>query len=462
MSNCGREVRALLESLTDRLGAAIKRISSRGQLSEADLDDALRQVRIALLEADVHFLVVKDFIADLRKNLAGARIADSLTPAQTVVKAVHQALVDLLTGPIVTVPGSGPAPRRILLVGLQGAGKSSLAQKLAAMLSGQGLRPILAAADLTRAAAVEQLVQLGHAVSVPVVTVAGALAPLAVVQAARIQAERGGYDPLIVDSAGRTDLNQALLAELVAIHQALEPTLCLLVADAMTGQSAVEVARTFANAMRVDGVVLTKMDGDARGGAALSMRQATGLPVVLMASGEGPAALERFHPDRLASRILGMGDMLTLIERAERASTDQASKQVADSLRKGTLTYNDLLIQIRQVTKMGSMEELIGMIPGLNRLRDKAPVPDPQQIRRLEAVILSMTPAERAQPQLLNGRRKRRIALGAGVEVALVNRLARQLEEMQRLAKWGRKPHLPGGLGGLQPPPLPRSRARSQ
>jgi signal recognition particle subunit SRP54 len=455
-------VRALLESLTDRLGAAIKRISSRGQLSEADLDDALRQVRIALLEADVHFLVVKDFIADLRKNLAGARIADSLTPAQTVVKAVHQALVDLLTGPIVTVPGSGPAPRRILLVGLQGAGKSSLAQKLAAMLSGQGLRPILAAADLTRAAAVEQLVQLGHAVSVPVVTVAGALEPLAVVQAARIQAERGGYDPLIVDSAGRTDLNQTLLAELVALHQALDPTLCLLVADAMTGQSAVDVARTFANAMRVDGVVLTKMDGDARGGAALSMRQATGLPVVLMASGEGPTALERFHPDRLASRILGMGDMLTLIERAERASTDQASKQVADSLRKGTLTYNDLLIQIRQVTKMGSMEELIGMIPGLNRLRDKAPVADPQQIRRLEAVILSMTPAERAQPQLLNGRRKRRIALGAGVEVALVNRLARQLEEMQRLAKWGRKPHLPGGLGGLQPPPLPRSRARSQ
>ncbi|MHB1842489.1 MAG: signal recognition particle protein [Sulfobacillus sp.] len=455
-------MRALLESLTDRLGAAIKRISSRGQLSEADLDDALRQVRIALLEADVHFLVVKDFIADLRKNLAGARIADSLTPAQTVVKAVHQALVDLLTGPVVTVPGSGPAPRRILLVGLQGAGKSSLAQKLAAMLSGQGLRPILAAADLARAAAVEQLVQLGNAISVPVVTVARAREPLAVVQAARIQAERGGYDPLIVDSAGRTDLNQPLLAELVALHQALDPTLCLLVADAMTGQSAVDVARTFANAMRVDGVVLTKMDGDARGGAALSMRQATGLPVVLMASGEGPTALERFHPDRLASRILGMGDMLTLIERAERASTDQASKQVADSLRKGTLTYDDLLIQIRQVTKMGSMEELIGMIPGLNRLRDKVPVADPQQIRRLEAVILSMTPAERAQPQLLNGRRKRRIALGAGVEVALVNRLAKQLEEMQRLAKWGRKPHLPGGLGGLQPPPLPRSRARSQ
>ncbi len=449
----------LLESLTDRLGAVIKRISGHGQLKEADLDDALRQVRIALLEADVHFLVVKDFITDLRQRLIGAHVTDSLTPAQTVVKAVHQALVDLLTGPQVSVPGPGAAPRRILLVGLQGAGKSSLAQKLAAMLSGQGLRPILAAADLDRAAAVDQLVQLGAAVKVPVVTVAGALDPLVVVRAARKEAERGGYDPLILDSAGRTDVNETKLDELAAVQQLFAPTLSLLVADAMTGQAAVDVARAFTSRVHLDGVVLTKMDGDARGGAALSMRHATGLPVVLMANGEGPTALERFHPDRLASRILGMGDVLTLIERAERVADSQASEKAAEALRKGRLTFDDLLSQIRQVNKMGSVDELMAMIPGLNRLRDKVPGADPQQIRRLEAVILSMTPAERAHPELLNGRRKRRIALGAGVDVALVNLLARQLDEMQKLAKWGRKPHLPGGLAGLQPPPA-RSRPR--
>lgn len=436
----------MLESLTERLGQALKRISGRGLLSRADLDDALRQVRIALLEADVHFLVVKEFTDTLRQRLTDAHVEESLTPSQSVVKAVHASLVELLTGPMVSIPGSGSAPRRILLVGLQGSGKTSLAQKLALMLKQQGLRPLLAGADLARPAAVDQLCRLGEMIGVPVVAVPGTDDPLRVASEALGRAVSGGFDPLIVDSAGRTDVDQHLLEELGRLSELVAPTLSLLVADAMTGQSAVDVAKAFSNRIRLDGVVLTKMDGDARGGAALSMRSATGLPVALLATGEGASALERFHPDRLASRILGMGDVLTLIERAERLAGEEGAQRAAESMRKGTLTFNDLLAQIRAMGKMGSMEELLAMIPGLNKLRAGAAAPDEREVRRLEAVILSMTPEERARPELLNGQRKRRIAKGAGVEVAIVNRLSRQLEDMQRLARWGKKPHMPPPL----------------
>ncbi len=451
----------MLESLSERLSQALRHISGRGQISRAELDETLRRVRVALLEADVHFLVAKEFTDGLRQRLAEARVEDSLTPAQTVIKAVHASLVDLLGGPPVSIPGAGPAPRRILLLGLQGAGKTSLAQKLALMLKEQGLRPLLAAADLTRPAAVEQLARLGEAVGVPVVVVPGAKEPLVVLREARARAVRGGFDPLIVDSAGRTDVDESLLDELGEVARALEPTLSLLVADAMTGQSAVDVAKAFSSRLHLDGVVLTKMDGDARGGAALSMRAASGLAVALLASGEGPAQLERFHPDRLASRILGMGDVLSLIERAERVASQEEAQRTAQSLRKGTLTFDDLLTQIRAMRKMGSMEELLAMIPGLGKLKGGVPTPDERQIRQLEAVILSMTAEERARPELLNGARKRRIARGAGVEVALVNRLSRQLEDMQRLARWGRKPHLPAPLAAMRQPPAggrPRKR----
>jgi len=423
----------MFESLSERLAAALKKISGRGVLQPEDVDAGLREVRLALLEADVNFKVVKDFTERVRERLKGAEVAPGLTAPQTVVKAVNAQLVELL-GANSEGLRYGGSPSVVMLVGLQGSGKTTTAVKLALLARRDGHRPLVAALDLRRPAAVEQLRTLAERERVPFHSGAG---PVEKIAAAAIrEAERLGHDVVILDTAGRLHADVELMDELARLKAAVAITDTLLVADSMTGQEAVKVGEAFARGVGLDGVILTKLDGDARGGAALSLRSATGQLVRFAGTGEKAQDLEVFHAERMAARILGMGDVLTLIERAERTVDKDKAQAVERHMRAGHLSFDDFLTQIRQVRGMGPLEGMLDMIPGGAALKGQVAGTDTEQeVRRMEAMILSMTARERAHPELIDGARKRRIARGSGVQPADVNRLLKARETMQKLAK---------------------------
>ena len=423
----------MFETLGERLAAALKKISGRGVLRPEDVDAGLREVRIALLEADVNFKVVKEFIERVKERLTGAEVAPGLTAPQQVVKAVHAELIDLLGG---NAEGLryGASPAVVMLVGLQGSGKTTTAIKLALLARKDGHRPLVAALDLRRPAAVDQLRTLAEREKV---AFHSGMGPVEDIAAAAIrEAQRLGHDVVILDTAGRLHIDTELMDELHRLKAAVPVTETLLVADSMTGQEAVKVGEAFASAVGLDGVILTKLDGDARGGAALSLRSATGQPIRFAGTGEKPQDLEVFHAERMASRILGMGDVLTLIERVEQTVDKEKALEIERHMRAGHLSFDDFLTQIRQVRGMGPLEGMLDMIPGGAKLKGQvAGANTEQEVKRMEAIILSMTARERAHPELIDGARKRRIARGSGVQPADVNRLIKAREAMQKLVK---------------------------
>jgi signal recognition particle subunit SRP54 len=423
----------MFETLGERLAAALKKISGRGVLRPEDVDAGLREVRLALLEADVNFKVVKEFIERVRERLTGAEVAPGLTAPQQVVKAVHAELIDLLGGNSEGLR-YGASPAVVMLVGLQGSGKTTTAIKLALLARKDGHRPMVAALDLRRPAAVEQLRTLAEREKVAFHSGLGPVEGIAT--AAIREAQRLGHDVVILDTAGRLHIDDELMEELKRLKAAVPVTETLLVADSMTGQEAVKVGEAFASAVGLDGVILTKLDGDARGGAALSLRSATGQLIRFAGTGEKPQDLEVFHAERMASRILGMGDVLTLIERAEQTVDKEKALDVERHMRAGHLSFDDFLTQIRQVRGMGPLEGMLDMIPGGAKLKGQVAGADTEQeVKRMEAIILSMTARERAHPELIDGARKRRIARGSGVQPADVNRLLKAREAMQKLVK---------------------------
>ncbi|MDQ6879502.1 MAG: signal recognition particle protein [Candidatus Dormibacteraeota bacterium] len=423
----------MFETLGERLAAALKKISGRGVLRPEDVDAGLREVRLALLEADVNFKVVKEFIERVRERLAGAEVAPGLTAPQQVVKSVHEELVELLGGNSEGLRYGG-SPSVVMLVGLQGSGKTTTAIKLALLARRDGHRPMVAALDLRRPAAVEQLRTLAEREKVGFHSGSGKVEEIAA--AAIRESQRLGHDVVILDTAGRLQLDTDLMDELNRLKAALPVTETLLVADSMTGQEAVKVGEAFATRVGLDGVILTKLDGDARGGAALSLRSATGQLIRFAGTGEKPQDLEVFHAERMASRILGMGDVLSLIERVERTVDKDKALEVERHMRSGHLTFDDFLTQIRQLRGMGPLEGVLDMLPGAGGLKSQISGTDTEhEVRRMEAIILSMTTKERAHPELIDGARKRRIARGSGVQPADVNRLLKAREAMQKLAK---------------------------
>lgn len=426
----------MFERLTDRLGAVFRRLRGHGTLSEANISEALREVRLALLEADVHFKVVKDLLERVRNRAVGQAVLGSLTPGQQVVKIVHEELTALLGGERAVLSLKGTPPVGILLVGLQGAGKTTTAAKLARLLLREGKRPLLAAADLKRPAAARQLEAVGAAVGVPVFAEPRADSALAAVAGAVARARAEGQDTLLVDTAGRLHVEEPLMAELSALKAALAPAEVLLVADAMTGQDAVTSAAAFHREVGLTGVILTKLDGDARGGAALSIRAVTGAPVKFLGVGEKPEALEPFHPDRIASRILGMGDIVSLVERTAAAVAEEEAAALAAKAWRERFTLEDFRSQLRQVRAMGPLSEVLAMLPGLGPAARQAGEDGGEgALRRMEAILNSMTREEREDPGILNGSRRRRIAAGSGTRVAEVNRLLRQFAETQKVMR---------------------------
>jgi signal recognition particle subunit SRP54 len=423
----------MFETLGERLAAALKKISGRGVLRPEDVDASLREVRIALLEADVNFKVVKEFIERVRERLTGAEVAPGLTAPQQVVKAVHAELIDLLGGNSEGLH-YGASPAVVMLVGLQGSGKTTTAIKLALLARKDGHRPLVAALDLRRPAAVDQLRTLAEREKV---AFHSGMGPVEDIAAAAIrEAQRLGHDVVILDTAGRLHIDTELMDELHRLKAAVPVTETLLVADSMTGQEAVKVGEAFASALGLDGVILTKLDGDARGGAALSLRSATGQPIRFAGTSEKPQDIEVFHAERMASRILGMGDVLTLIERVEQTVDKEKALEIERHVRAGHLSFDDFLTQIRQVRGMGPLEGMLDMIPGGAKLKGQvAGANTEQEVKRMEAIILSMTARERAHPELIDGARKRRIARGSGVQPADVNRLIKAREAMQKLVK---------------------------
>ncbi len=425
----------MFDSLSERLRRTLGTLTGRGRISEADVDAAMREIRLSLLEADVNFKVVRDFVARVREQAVGAEILASLTAGQQVVKIVHDELVDLLSAGDRSFRLSGN-PAVIALVGLQGSGKTTLSVKLARHIVKLGRRPLLVAADPYRPAAADQLETLGRQVNLPVHRAPAGTSVLDIVRGGVDAARRQTRDTVILDTAGRLTVDEALMAEISAVNDAVRPVETLLVVDAMTGQEAVSVAQAFATAVPVTGLVLTKIDGDARGGAALSISAVTGLPVKFLGTGEKTDALEVFHPDRLAGRILGMGDILTLVERAQEVVDHKDAARLEEKLRKAQFTLEDFLDQLQQVQKMGPVGQLMGMIPGMGGMaREAEAAIDRGDLRRVEAVIRAMTPRERRDPQILNGSRRRRIATGSGTSLTDVNRLIKQFAEMQKMMK---------------------------
>lgn len=435
----------MFETLSEKLQGAFDRLARKGRLDEKDVDEGLREVRIALLEADVNFRVVKDFVAKVRERSMGAEVTHSLTPAQQMIKIVNEELIALLGQPA-ALGLSGQPPHAVMLVGLQGSGKTTTAAKLALHLRKQGQRPLLVAADTRRPAAVTQLETLGEQLDLAVHSEGTAVAPPEICSNAMRRAREAAYSVAIMDTQGRLHVDSELMSELEQIRGRVEPSEVLLVADAMTGQDAVTVAQEFNERVGLTGLILTKMDGDARGGAALSMRAVTGVPIKFLGVGEKPGDLEGFHPDRLASRILGMGDVLTLIERAEEVFDREQALKMEEKLRTASFTLEDFLEQLHQVKKMGPMSQLLDMIPGLSGLAGQIPqeVTD-KQLVTVEAIINSMTPSEREDPRIVGGSRKRRIARGSGTTVQEVNQLLsqfRQVQKMMRQMSKGRVPDL--------------------
>ncbi len=425
----------MFESLQSKLSAVFDKLATRGRLTEQDVDAALREVRLALLDADVNFKVVKELVARVKERAIGVEVMKSLTPAQQVVKIVHEELLKTLGEPA-RLDLSGPSPHVMMLVGLQGSGKTTTAAKLALTLRKQHKRTLLVAADTYRPAAVTQLEVLGKQLDIPVHSEGTKPPPPEIVAHALQRAREGAYDVVILDTAGRLQISEQMMNELVEIKALAKPQEILLVADAMTGQEAVNVAKGFHERVAVTGLILTKVDGDARGGAAISMREVTGVPIKFLGVGEKVDALEPFHPDRLATRILGMGDMLSLIERAGETIDRAEAETMGRKLIKGEFNLEDFLKQLQQIKKMGPLGQLLDMIPGMGRLtKEIAPDVTDKQFRRIEAIINSMTPAERRDPRVLSGSRKRRVACGSGVTVPEINDLLNQFRQMQRLMK---------------------------
>jgi signal recognition particle subunit SRP54 len=441
----------VFDQLSDRLRDALGKLTGRGRVTEADVDAAMRDVRLALLEADVNFRVVKDFVARVRARAVGADVLESLNAGQQVIKIVHEELTAILGAGDRAFHLSG-SPAVVLLVGLQGSGKTTSSAKLAVQLTKQGRRPMLIAADPYRPAASQQLETLGKSINVPVHPAAAGVSVLDNVGAGIAAAHRSGRDTAIVDTAGRLSIDEKLMAEIRELAAAVKPSETLLVVDAMVGQESVTVAEAFRDAVPLTGLIMTKIDGDARGGAALSITAVTGLPVKFLGTGEKTDALEPFHPDRLAGRILGMGDVLTLIERAQENIDEKQAQQMAEKLRKNTFTLDDFLSQMQQLKKMGPLGGLMEMIPGFGGMaKDAQAAVDSGQLARVEAIIQSMTREERNDPGVLNASRRRRIARGSGTSLQDVNRLIKQFAEMQKLMKQLSSSGGRRGLAGMLP-----------
>ncbi|HUF06053.1 MAG TPA: signal recognition particle protein [Candidatus Binatia bacterium] len=442
----------MFESLSARLQGIAERLRGKARITEADLDLALREIRLALLEADVNFKVVKDFVARVRERAVGADLLSGLNPGQQIVKIVHDELVTVLGGERHQLRIDAK-PSTVMMVGLQGSGKTTTAAKLALWLRKEGKKPLLVAADVYRPAAVDQLVQLGDQIGAEVHTRPVGTPALEVARSGLEVARQRGIDVMILDTAGRLHVDEAMMDELVRISGAVMPTETLLVVDAMTGQESVRVAEAFHAKLPITGLVLTKMDGDARGGAALSIRSATGLPVAFLGTGERTDGLEPFHPDRLAQRILGMGDILSFVERVHENVDQAEAERAAQRLMDNRFTLEDFRSQLDQLKKVGPLGQLVGMLPGAGDIAGAAQEAiDSGQMKRIEAIIDSMTPEERRRPELIKASRRRRIALGSGTSTAEVNRLLKQFVEMQKMMKMfsgGKMPRLGGGLGAL-------------
>ena len=450
----------IFEGLADRLQETFKKLRGHGKLTEDDVNEAMRDVRMALLEADVNFKVVKNFIKKVKERAVGQEVLDTLTPAQVVIKIVNEELTALMGGSQAKLNISTEPPTIIMMVGLQGAGKTTSAAKLAKSLKKQGKHPLLAAADIYRPAAVKQLQVLGEQLDVPVFAMPDGTDAVTIASDSLEYAQSHAADVVIIDTAGRLHIDEALMTELEDIRDRVHPHDILLVVDAMTGQDAVNVADTFNKDLGLDGVILTKLDGDARGGAALSVKAVTGCPIKFIGMGENLEALEPFYPDRMASRILGMGDVLSLIEKAQENFDVEEAKKLEKKLRKDGFTLDDFLGQMQQVKKLGSFEQIMGMIPGLGGLKKKLGDVDidlnGKEMKHIEAIIYAMTPKERADVSLINGSRRKRIAQGSGTRVQDVNKLLKQFAEMKKMMKKfkGMKPGKKGmsGLGGFKLP----------
>ena len=440
------------EGLSEKLNGVFKRLRGKGRLTEADVREGMREVRLALLEADVSYKVVKDFVADVTEKCVGTDVLDSLTPAQQIIKIVNQELTALMGGTNARLTTASKGPTVVMMVGLQGAGKTTNGAKLAGLMRRSfGKRPLLVACDVYRPAAINQLQVVGKQLDIPVFEM-GQIDPVTIAKEAVKYAADHGHDIVFLDTAGRLHIDEALMDELKAVKAAVHPNEILLVVDAMTGQDAVNAAKAFDDALGIDGVLLTKLDGDARGGAALSIRAVTGKPIKFVGTGEKLDMIEPFHPDRMAQRILGMGDVLSFIERAEQSIDEEKAKKLEEKLKKNRFTLSDYYDQLVQLKSMGSFEQLAGMMPGqLGKQMANAEL-DPKMMAHTEAIILSMTPYERENPAVLGASRKKRIAAGCGLEVVDVNRLLKQFEMMQSMIKQvtrgGKMPKGMGGFGG--------------
>ena len=444
------------EGLSEKLSAAFKKLRSKGKLTESDIKEAMREVRLALLEADVSYKVTKDFVSKVSERAVGVQVLESLTPAQQVIKIVNEELTALMGNESARLNSPAKPPAIIMMCGLQGSGKTTHSAKLALMLKKQGRRPLLVACDVYRPAAIKQLQVVGEKAGVPVFEM-GTENPVKIAKKAVSHAKDYGNDVVILDTAGRLHIDETLMGELQGIKDEVTPTDILLVIDSMTGQDAVNVAKAFDDALGIDGVILTKLDGDTRGGAALSVKAVTGKPIKFVGMGEKLEDLEPFHPGRMASRILGMGDVRSLIEKAQEHIDEKNAEELAKKLKENSFDLNDLLVQMQQLKKMGPLQQVMSMLPGASKaIKDEDAEKGEAQLKLMESIIYSMTPAERENPQIINPSRKKRIAAGSGTDVPAVNRLLKQFDQMQKMMKQfgggGKKgkrrrmPMMPGGM----------------
>jgi len=442
----------MFDSLSDRLNTIFKKLKGHGKLTEKNIEEGLKEVRMALLEADVHYKVVKKFIADIKERALGQEVMASLTPGQQVVKIVNDELTELMGGSNVDLNLSGSEPVSVMLVGLQGSGKTTTAGKLAVLLRKKGRKPYLVPADVYRPAAIDQLNKLGEQLSVPVFPSRSEMDPVQICIEAKAAAHREGCDTLLLDTAGRLHIDDELMAEVCRIKDTVKPSDILLVADAMTGQDAVNIAKSFNDALGVGGVVLTKMDGDARGGAAISIKSITDKPIKFIGVGEKLSQLEPFHPDRMSSRILGMGDVLTMIEKAQEVVDEKKAAELEKKLRKSEFTLEDFRDQMVQIRKMGSLSDLIKMIPGMSNIKQMKNLEvDDKELIKIEAIINSMTPQERRQHNIIKGNRRKRIAKGSGTSVQDINKLLKNYTQVQKMIKQITKSGMRGFGKGMLP-----------
>lgn len=439
----------MFQGLTEKLSAALKRFRSKGKLTEADVREGMREVKLALLEADVNFKVVRDFVKTVTERAVGEAVLESLLPAQQIIKIVNEELIRLMGSESPKIEIAPKPPTVILMAGLQGAGKTTHAGKMALHFKKKGKNPLLVACDVYRPAAVDQLKIVGESIGVPVFSMGTGVSPVKIAAAGVEHAKKHGHDMVFIDTAGRLHIDEDMRQEIRKIKDTVSPTEILLVVDAMTGQNAVDVATTFNEQLEITGIVMTKMDGDTRGGAALSVKHVTGKPIKFIGTGEGMEALEPFHPDRMASRILGMGDVLSLIEKAEAAFDEKTAADMERKMREATFSLEDFLLQLRQLKKMGNLNQILGMLPGVKPGALENMNVDERQLGRIEAIVLSMTPEERLHPsEVLNGSRRRRIAAGSGTSVEEVNKLLKQFEQMKKMMKQFSSPGKMKGLFG--------------